>query len=349
MSTCRHASVYLVAFGLFATQLRSARVHSTPADDEAPPLDERLIEVRDAARQAAFAECQRLAKENVMREAANGTFTRTLVRKSSPTMYELRRLRPGATVRIWALKGKADRGLNTFFRKRNPFDSTYPTHLNAEIVVPQGPNMIHYSVGFTYTEDEKGSLNKPETSAYHIVSQETGEVLTPDINFHIKIQKQLKHPDADMFELYGIGELKQDHIDTLDRWLKEAKEDVKLYKGPTYGIRTPDLRTYRELSIFSSVQKRMHNCASFILTLFGDIVQSTSLFSLYNPAAVGNRIRGDESFGGCNANGLILKEKDVVDSINEETLKRTRHLSTAAIHVAKRMRLEKHRSAEGNA
>ena len=107
-----------------------------------------------------MAECRLSALD----EIGGGSFlTEAVIRKgAAPGRFELQPgVRPGWTVRIWNLL-KPALGLRLRLQKKRELDGTYPQHLCAELVAPDGRK--RYSLGFVY-QDGDLTKNPPESRA----------------------------------------------------------------------------------------------------------------------------------------------------------------------------------------
>lgn len=263
-----------------------------------------LSALRNEERMRALEACARVALADVV--ASDNPVSLIFKHRGA---YRLRPLTPGMTVRVWANQGRMKTVLNRL-QGRTWHDQTYTQHLLVQILpdASSGKTSPSYTIGFVY---DGSNLRKPDTSIAHILSKEPSEIITPDINFQVKLDAQRARPDQQFISLAAIGILTEKHISALTRLVSSAIEvgRVRRYANSVYAFSPPEVGVYR-LVAWGCPSDATHNCTSFVERIFPDIVFCQNMFGLSNPSICKALHVKEESFGGCDEKGRLWRDDD---------------------------------------
>ena len=282
-----------------------------------------------------------------MDECESAAIQHDLRRQPKSLLSALRgdRLRPGDTVRIWSCETKA-RSVLQRLHARNA--TTVPFHLCAEIVprVRFGAESTSYTIGFGYGADAR----KPEGAPGHLLSTENGVIYTPDHEFAHRIKSQRNRRHARYVTLEAIGKLNESHIQTLQMIARNSKVssiryDIKDGENIVlHMLRCPEFQKYRALT-WVCPRTSAYNCASFVETVFPDIVFCRNRLHLADPTACRALAVKDDAFAGCNDRGTLdaygRQDREISNAISGATVRLRPTFSSATRTVLKHIQKSK--------
>lgn len=259
--------------------------------------------LRNEQRAKAFKECQ----DNAWHSIRN-VRTETMSILSPDSTKRLNPLiKPGCTVRIWSCEALPHNFLEKLIRT-GACESSISYHLAVEIVPIKrtAAKDVSFSIGFMNQPAEKQKL------LLHMMENIYGVFRTPDTELNDRLARQYDKKHAQFLYLVAVGELTQEHIDKLQKIIEQGRA-IRFPYSKQDSIFSPVYKTYRELS---GLRSDTHNCTTFVLDVFGDLVACRGSYFVANPAWCRSHNLSEENFPGCDDRGLVLHEDEVLHKLH---------------------------------
>lgn len=258
-------------------------------------------------------ECARDALTDVRNRAEEKLYPESIVYYDGKTKkYELDSwIRPGCVVRIWAGLAKNTSAVHLLFSAKVT-DTTRMDHLCAEIVTfnPNGSGERRdFDFGYMYEGQKYGVA--------HEIHTYIGRIMSPDWVFIDKVKNQVKKPDKEFLRLIAIGKLSESVYNELKKFVESPDSTVQRVGDKenrhVYDIRHPDVKHYRALvPWFAEAVGGCHNCTSFIMKIFGNMVVCLNKFNLVIPGSCKTLPGG--TVKECDKHGLLKSTKQTQPS-----------------------------------
>jgi len=231
-------------------------------------------------------------------------------------------------------------------------DSSRKDHIVAEIIATDPhsdkPNneraTRHFDLGYVPDGPFEGKLK--------FFQPLKGRVISPDWIFMDKARKQYENPKQQHLQLVAVGVLNQSVFCKLKRLVESSQSRVQHLGSKDsrwlFQITHPAIAGYQGLTLAACTQK---NCASFIMSLFDNMIVCTNMMQLVVPGSC----RPKDKFS-CTERGLLEHAElpcgsadcgnsdDFELSGREAPAKRTRELEgdDDRQHLMKRLKTARH-------
>jgi len=260
--------------------------------------------------------CGKAALEDVRRRTEQKLYPESIVYMPSSGKPELDSwIKPGSVVRIWASVVRNEAAVHQLFSAHFG-DTTRLDHLIAEIVT-HGPDgrRRDFDFGYMYTGGSKLG---------HYIRQYQGRIMSPDWVFIKKANSQVKHPKTEQLRLVAAGLLTESAWKRLKNLVESPESDVR--RDPTdqegrhvYDIRSPLASGYRAAVPWfaGKVLGGCHNCASFVMDLFGHMLTCVTPRSRLVVPGYCRSLPGGRA-PSCTEEGLPLNSSDASSDSEKE-------------------------------
>lgn len=262
--------------------------------------------LRNEQRAKAFKECQDNAWRAVRHMRVETISILDLQDRLSPLII------PGCTVRIWSCEALPANYLEKLIRSRECDSTTSSYHLSVEIIPARQTAAKHVSFSIGYMFEKREKMN----ALAHMVEEIPGVLITPDPQLNDRLDKQFKKQHAQFLYLVAVGELTREHVGKLQRIIDRGRV-ARHHTGRADVIISPMYDTYRQLS---GRRSGTHNCTTFVLDVFEDLLSCRASYLVANPAWCRALNLTEENFPGCNDRGLLLHEGEVLRQVMKQSM-----------------------------